>query len=368
VNPITRRNFLGRSGRTLGGAVLLGSGAQLLLAACGDDDDDAAPATTAAGSSAPATTAGGGGSGETTQVRVQFSWIPAAEWAPWYLADSDGYFAANGIAAGLLHGGPNTPAVTQLLAGGDAELGLSADELEVIKANGEGGDYVIIGASYQRSPFGYTWLAETDIAGPEDLVGKRIGGIQGDQIRIEAVFALNDLPVEYEFIPMSYDPQPLVDGEMDVITAYVTNQPIQLKLQGIETNSATFSDFGLTTYGDPIFTPRSWLEENHDTAVAYMKALIAGAEANIADPDKMVPLLIDKYGVDAELDADFEAEANRAYNALMESDYTATHGLYAMDPDYLADSVWPAYEAAGETDLPDIESLVDFSVVTEARG
>ena len=67
---------------------------------------------------------------------------------------------------------------------------------------------------------------------PEDLVGKRIGGVQGDQIRIDAVFKINDLESDYEFVPMSFDPQPLVDGEMDLITCYVTNQPIQLQLQG----------------------------------------------------------------------------------------------------------------------------------------
>ena len=294
-------------------------------------------------------------------MRTQFSWIAAAEWASWYMADSQGFFAANGIKGGLLHGGPNTPAVTQVVAGGGSEIGLAADELEVIHANAEGADYVILAASYQRSPFGYCWLADTPIAKPADLVGKRIGGVQGDQIRIDAVFKINGLPVEYEFVPMSFDPQPLVDGEMDVMTAYVTNQPISLKMQGVETKSETFSEFGLTTYGDVIFAPRAWLEANRDVAVRYFKGLIAGAEANIASPDTVIPLLVDNYGADAELDAEFEAEANLAYIALMTSDFTEANGLLSMDPAYLESSVWPAYEAAGETDLPDIAKLVDTS-------
>lgn len=371
----TRRMFINRSGLTLGSIVVLGSSG--VLAACGDDDKESAATTgtaasatnapTATDAAAPAATTAPA-AGDLTEVRTQFSWIAAAEWASWYMADSQGFFAANGIKGGLLHGGPNTPAVTQVVAGGGSEIGLAADELEVIRANAEGADYVILAASYQQSPFGYCWLADTPISEAKDLVGKRIGGVQGDQIRIDAVFKINNLPVDYEFVPMSYDAQPLVDGEMDVMTAYVTNQPISLKLAGVETKSKTFSEFGLTTYGDVMFAPRAWLDANRDVAVRYFKGLVAGAEANIANPDTVIPLLVDKYGADAELDAAFEAEANKAYIALMTSDFTEANGLLSMDPAYLASSVWPAYEAAGETSLPDISKLVDTSILADAQA
>jgi ABC-type nitrate/sulfonate/bicarbonate transport system substrate-binding protein len=368
----TRRMFISRSGYTLGGIALLGSTG--ILTACGDDDEPAAGTSDSA--SSPSTTAGAPGTtmapgttvpADLTEVRAQFSWIPAAEWASWYMADSGGFFTANGIKGGLLHGGPNTPAVTQVIAGGGAEIGLAADELEVIRANAEGGDYVILAASYQRSPFGYTWLADTQIETAADLVGKRIGGVQGDQIRIDAIFKINGLPVEYEFIPMSYDPQPLVDGDMDVITSYVTNQPISLRMAGTETVAKTFSEFGLTTYGDVIFAPRAWVEANRDVAVRYFKGLLAGAQANIDDPDAVIPLLIDDYGKDAELDAEFEAAANLEYIKLMTSPYTDANGLLAMDPAFLESSVWPAYEAAGETALPDIATLVDTTILADAK-
>jgi ABC-type nitrate/sulfonate/bicarbonate transport system substrate-binding protein len=360
----SRRLFIRRSSLTLGGFALLGSSG--LLAACGSDDKTSDAGTTPT-TGAPATT-GAPVPADLTEVRAQFSWIPAAEWASWYMGDSQGFFAANGIKAGLLHGGPNTPAVTQVIAGGGAEIGLAADELEVIRANAEGGDYVILAASYQRSPFGYTWLKDTPISGPADLVGKRIGGVQGDQIRIEAVFKINGLPVDYEFVPMSFDPQPLVDGEMDVITSYVTNQPISLGMAGVETVAKTFSEFGLTTYGDVIFAPREWVTGNRDVAVSYFKGLLAGAAANIAAPDAVIPLLVDDYGKDAELDATFEAAANLEYIKLMTSDFTDANGLLSMDPAYLASSVWPAYEAAGETSLPDIATLVDTTILADAQA
>jgi ABC-type nitrate/sulfonate/bicarbonate transport system substrate-binding protein len=367
---ISRRHFINRSTHALGGIALLGTAGQLLAACGGDDDDDTAStqpsATTGAGAAttvAPATSA----AGETVEVRTAFSWIPAAEWGNWYLGESMGFFKANNITSTLLHGGPNTPAVSQLVASGGAEIGLAADELEVIKANAEGSDYVILAASYQRSPFGYTWLAETPISGPADIVGKRIGGVQGDQIRIDAIFKINGLPVDYEFVPMSYDPQPLVDGEMDIITSYVTNQPIALGMQGVETKTATFSDWGFTTYGDVIFAPREWVAANRDAAVRYFRALIAGADANLADPAATIPVMMSTYGADAELDEAFETKANVEYVKLMESDYTKANGLLAIDLDFVTTKVYPAYEAAGETNLPDVASLFDLSVAQDAR-
>ena len=61
----------------------------------------------------------------------------------------------------FVHGGPNTPAVAQVLAAGDADVGVASDELQLIQANAEGADFVILGAMYQRSPNGMV-LARRD--------------------------------------------------------------------------------------------------------------------------------------------------------------------------------------------------------------
>jgi ABC-type nitrate/sulfonate/bicarbonate transport system substrate-binding protein len=369
----SRRTFLARSTKVIGGASLL---SVPLLAACGDDKGSSSTSTTAAGTTTTAgaattTTAAAAtttaAAGPATKVTTAFSWVPDIEWAAWYLADSKGYFAAHNIEAGLSHGGPNTPAVVQILAAGDGNIGLSGDELEILKANKTGADYIAIAAMYQRSPFGYCWLKETNIKTAADLVGKKIGGIEGDQIRIEAIFKINKLPVDYTFIPMSFDPQPLVDKEMDVITAYVTNQPVQLKLKGIETGSAPFSDFGLKSYGDVIFASKKYVDANRDVVVRYLASLLQGVDANRANPAEVIPLLVSKYGKDAEIDEAYSTAGNPAYIALMDSDYTKANGLLAMDPAYLKDQVWPGLVASGETGLPDPTTFLDSSLIADAH-
>jgi ABC-type nitrate/sulfonate/bicarbonate transport system substrate-binding protein len=394
-NPFSRRHFLGRSARLMGGAALLG--AVPILTSCGDDDGSsdtsaagttsppgttAAPGTSAATTAAPTTggatttaasatsaaeTTAGSTPAVTGKLTTVFSWVPDIEWAAWYLAESKGFFANHGVESTLLHGGPNTPAVVQVIAAGDGNIGLSGDELEILHANATGADYVAVAAMYQRSPFGYCWLPESGIKTAADLVGKRIGAPQGDQIRIDAIFKINGLPADYEFIPMSFDPQPLADKEMDVITCYVTNQPIQLQAKGVATESAPFSDFGLPSYGDVIFVSKAFLDANRDLVVNYLAALLQGVDANIADPMEVVPILVSEYGADNEIDEDYAKAGNPAYIALMPSDFTEANGLLSMDPEYLETKVWPGLEAAGETNLPDVATFLDPTVLADAH-
>jgi len=349
-----RRTFLGNSARLVGGAVALGTP---LVAA----SRVAASPVLAKGLRRPAAASLG-------TVRTAFNWVADVEWAAWYLGDANGHFAERGVGVELVHGGPNTPSVAQTLAAGDADIGVASDELQLIKANAEGADFVILGAMYQRSPNGMVWLAETEISTIEDLVGKRLGLTTGDEIRVDALFRVNGLEPDYEMVQMSFDPQPLIDGDADAITCYVTNQPIQLGLRDIAVESMTNSDFGLKAYGDVLFASREYVEANRDLLVAYFAALLAGVEDNVADPEAVVPLLVDTYGQDAEIDPVYSTAGNPAYIALYDSEYTEANGRLMIDPAYLENEVYTSYEAAGETDLPPVDELLDATVMTDAHA
>lgn len=368
----SRRTFLARSAQLMGGAVIAGPA---LLAACGDDSEDtdsttAPPAESAAADTTPAAadTTMAPAAEVTGTVRTAFNWVADVEWASWYMADDGGMFADKGVTVELLHGGPNTPAVAQVLAAGQADVGVASDELQLIQANKEGADFVILGAMYQKSPSGWCWLEATPIATAEDLVGKTLGLTTGDEIRVDAIFKLNDLEPDYENFPMNYDPQPLIDGDVDAITCYVTNQPIQLALQGVAAKSAPFTDFGLKAYGDVLFASKAYIDANRDLLVAYFAGLIGGVQANVADPEAVVSLLTDKYGKDAEIDVEYTKAGNPAYIALLESDYTKANGLLMIDPAYLEGEVYPSYEASGETDLPPVATLLDPSIMADAHA
>jgi ABC-type nitrate/sulfonate/bicarbonate transport system substrate-binding protein len=351
----SRRVFLKRSAGVVGGLALVS--AVPMLAACGSDSDSSAEEGST-GSSTPMLG---------TVVTV-FNWLPDIEWSAWYLAEANGSFADHGVKSELVHGGPNTPAVTQVLAAGDGNVGLAASELDIIKANQEGSDFIVLGAMYQRNPLGLTWMTSAGISKPTDLVGKRIGGPQGDQVQIDAMFRANGLEPDYTFVPMGFDPQPLVDGEMDAIASYVTNQPIQLELAGHDVTAVPYSDLGLPSYGDILFASKEWVDSNRELVVAYLAALIEGAQANIADPSASLPILMDSYGADAEIDEAYATKANPEYIALMTGPYTEANGILSVDPARMGDEVLPALATAGTTDLPTVTEFLDTSLLEEAHA
>ena len=353
----------------LGGLTFLSSSA--ILAACGSTTTTPRPPTPPARpeprpGTAPAPRPGPPRPGVTGTVATVFNWLPDIEWSAWYLAEDRGYFADRGVESSLIHGGPNAAAVPQVLASGEGNIGISASELDIIKANAEGQDFVIIGAMYQRNPLGLTWMTATGIETVEDLVGLRIGGPQGDQVQIDALFKANGLEPDYTFVPMGFDPQPLADGEMDAIASYVTNQPIQLQLAGYDVSAKPYSDLGLPSYGDILFASKAWLDEHHDLAVQYLAGLLEGVNANMDDPSG-VPA--DPAGALRRRQRDQPrgaALANPAYIGLMTSPFTDANGLLSVDPARMGDEILPALETAGET-VAGVDEILDTTYLEEAH-
>jgi hypothetical protein len=95
--------------------------------------------------------------------------------------------------------------------------------------------------------------------------------------------------------------------------------------------------------------------------------LLAGVKANQANPEEVIPLLLDDYGKDAEVDEAYSRAGNPAYIALYESDFTKANGLLSIDPEFLETQVWKGYETAGETELPDVATFLDASVLADAQ-
>ena len=107
----------------------------------------------------------------------------------------------------IIGAGYNSPESVQVLAAGNAEVGLSTDLLTVSDSNAQGTDFVIWGAGCQKSPFGLLSLADNPINTPEEMVGKTLGGPEGDQVFLDAVLTINGLQAgDYDFVPIGFDP------------------------------------------------------------------------------------------------------------------------------------------------------------------
>jgi ABC-type nitrate/sulfonate/bicarbonate transport system substrate-binding protein len=349
---VSRRGFLraaGATGAALGAAGGLAGG--LALAACG----------------APAQPAGGGGAQEVKPLKVQFLWIKNVESAGEWVADSQGVYQQEGVKPEFLAGGPNVDDVAVVSAGG-ADVGVTAGFSELVDANAKGSDFVAFAATFQKSPGGLLSLEKNPVRKPADLVKKRVGGQEGARRAIEAVLKINGLPLDYSWVPVGFDPQPLIEGACDVYTCYVTNQPLILAEKGIPFVAVTYSDVGFVNYGNVLFAKRAVLKEKRDAIVRYLKATIIGWERNLKDPNVAAKLAVETYGVDLGLSLPQQVAENKAQSALVEGDLTKQKGIFWMDRDTITTKVYKALEATGRTNLPKVDDFVDLTLLRDVYG
>jgi ABC-type nitrate/sulfonate/bicarbonate transport system substrate-binding protein len=304
----------------------------------------------------------------TTPLNVQLLWIKNVEFGGYWVADDQGLYTQAGVAPTFLAGGPDvTP--ENVVAGGSADIGLTGGLGFIVDSIAAGSDLVVFGSTFQTAPAGLLSLAKNPVRTPQDLVGKKIGAQQGARQIIDALFSINNLPKgQYTFVPVGFDPAPLVEGACDVYTCFITNQPLTLKDQGIDYVAVTYSDLNFPDYADALFAKRSFIQNNRDALVGFLRGSIRGWQADIADPTVAVKLAVEKYGADLALAEHQQTAENDAQIPLLQSDLTRAKGLFWLDPDFVAGPVYTALAASGRTNLPDVNDLIDLSLLEDAFG
>jgi ABC-type nitrate/sulfonate/bicarbonate transport system substrate-binding protein len=327
----------------------LGLAAPTALAACGAAEE------------APS------GGGETTPLRVALGWISNVEFAGFWIADDRGYYAEENLEVEFLPGGPNAPRTAQTLAAGGAEIAIPVAMQEFLSAVNDGNDFVAYGTMFQNSPAALLSLAARPVRSAQDLVGARVLGQQGVQPYVEAAMRLAGVPLEYEFIPVGYEPSPLVEGQGDVYTCFATNQPIMLEQQGMVADRdfvvTTYEQLGLPQYASMLCSQRSWLDANRPVVERFMRATIRGWQDNAADPSVAARLAVENYGADLGLDLAQQTRENELQIPYTQSDLTQASGLFRIDPERISGPMYTAYAAAGVSPLPDVSRIIDTSVL-----
>jgi ABC-type nitrate/sulfonate/bicarbonate transport system substrate-binding protein len=352
VNPeLNRRSFLRRSGVT--GLVLFGGGSAL-LAACGDDDDTTSGST--------GTTAAGGATADFGTLDYQLSWIKNVEFGGMYLADTNGYYKAEGFSSvNLTAGGPNVQQ-DAIVASGKAFIGISTPDIAA-SAIKNGAENIILGAQYQKNPFCVMSLASKPIKSPEDMYGKKIGVQDVNEPVWSAFLKANNLDAsKINKVPAQFDPTPLKAGEVDGWFSFVTNEPNLLKTEGVDTFNLLLNDFGYPLVSEVYIVTKDSLAKERDKIKAVLRADIKGWWDGYKDPAAPAKLAVEKYGKDLGLSEEEQTLESKAQNELIFTDETKKNGIFTIS-DTLLEETMSTLKLAGI----DIEQskLFDLSVIKE---
>ncbi len=304
---------------------------------------------------------------------IALAWVANVEYAPYYIAEQDGLWEAEGFATEITAGGPNAPTGIQLVTSGKADFATANNIYDVVVANQGGADLVILGAGLQRPMQSIISPADAPIKSLKDLEGKTVGvqATAAGALLQSAMTAQGLDPNSVEFVTVGTDAAALADGAVDAFVGYAANHPVLLKARGFDTYVLSWGDIGFPDYGDVAIVDRAFLEANRDLVVGYMRGLVQGYELNAEDPAVGAALAVDVYGVDLGLELDHQIAVNKIFIEAAQSDLTREKGLMWIDLDRVRDEVYPGFKTAGTLDpatLPDPKTFIDLSVLEEAFG
>ncbi len=233
---------------------------------------------------------GGATEGPLTPVRVLLQWQPQAQFAGYYAALKQGYWAAEGLDVVIVPGGPDV--VPQEVGSQPSGPEFTVTWLpRVLEARQSGSDLVNIAQVFQRSGTLSVAWAGSGITSPEDFEGRRVG-VWGSGNEFEVTAAAKqaglEADVDFERVIQEADMDAFLDGDVDVAQAMIYNE-YALVLE--ETNPATgelyqpedlnvidYNTVGTAMLQDGIFARAAWLaqDQHEDVAVRFLTGAFRG--------------------------------------------------------------------------------------------
>ncbi|MGR9054100.1 MAG: diguanylate cyclase domain-containing protein, partial [Gammaproteobacteria bacterium] len=157
------------------------------------------------------------------------------------------------------------------------------------------------------------------IISPYEMNGKRImfdsSGSDDAPFRVLLADAgLGD--GQFRYVPHSFDNQDLIQDRVDVMSAYLINEPFYFEQQNINLNIINPQNYGIDFYGDILFTSQRELDRHPGRAKRFRNASLKGWQYALKHPDEMVKLIHDKYGSKNSLDH-LRYEASQCRNLIL---------------------------------------------------
>jgi NitT/TauT family transport system substrate-binding protein len=255
----------------------------IAVAACGGS-----ASSSAVSSSGAATSAIPVSSTAPTSLTVGLGYIPSVQFAQFYLADQAGYYADAGLKVTLQN--KIDPDLITLLGQGAVDIG-SGDGTSVIPAVSQGIPVVYTSTLYGQFPAVVIAKAGSGIATAADLRGKRIGtpGKYGTNwIMLQALLksaGLTTADVTIVEYPDYSQAAALQQGQVDAVTGFANNEPIQLRNAGTTPVVLTVDDV-VPLPGPGLVTGTATLAAKPGALKAFTAATLRAMDDITANPQK----------------------------------------------------------------------------------
>jgi NitT/TauT family transport system substrate-binding protein len=221
----------------------------------------------------------------------------SGSWAATWVAKEAGYLSAEGLDVELIRVGGSTRMVAAML-GGSAPI-IQAGAVAAIAATAAGSDVVIIGATGNMSNFHL--MVRPNIKQPSDLKGQKAGittfGSTSDQMIRIALKNFNLEPNrDVALLSLGAQPEVFAALHSGAIEVAALTYPLYAQAAKMGMHElVNFSALGVEDVTGTVITTRSFIAQQRDTVLRFLKGYVRGAHRYHTDKEFSKQVL-KKYG------------------------------------------------------------------------
>jgi NitT/TauT family transport system substrate-binding protein len=252
-----------------------------------------------------------------TEVSVRLKWTHQVQFSGIYLADSEGYYAAENLKVTVDPVDFNEIESVKKVMSGQNTFGVASAD-EIIAARSQGLPVKAIAVIFRISPLVLMSIDDVKLNSPQDLIGKRVGVHAGQAYTVYSAL-LNQTGIDPAQIDYSeakaFDVLECLKT-VDVCTAYTTDGVVSAQMKGHEVSMILPGDYGVPFYADVVFTTDDYIAQHPDIVERFLRATLKGWQVAIENKEKAADAAL-KY--DPNLDRDFQIRSMTATIPLVTS-------------------------------------------------
>jgi diguanylate cyclase (GGDEF)-like protein/PAS domain S-box-containing protein len=222
-------------------------------------------------------------------VTLQLKWSHTFEFAGYYAAIEQGYYRDAGLSVNIKEAQTGIDSVTEIVEG-KAQYATGSSSL--ILEHKAGKPVVLLAVIFQHSPY---QLIARQTQSVHDLADKPIM-LEPQAKELLAYLKSEGLaPEKLTLLEHTYDPQDLINGTINVMSASSIFQPYYLERANFNYQTYSPRAVGIDFYGDNLFTSERELKEHPERVKAFRAASLRGWQYAMEHPEEITSLILKQY-------------------------------------------------------------------------
>ena len=253
------------------------------------------------------------------KVVLQLKWFHQFQFAGYYAAKEKGFYDEVGLDVEIKQRDLKYNNIDEVI-NGNAQYGVADSILILYRLKQQ--PVVIVSPIFQHSPSVFISLKKKNISSIYELNNKDILFYPNNTDGFSLLAMIKKFNLDVNLVRERYkdDYMRLINNEVDVMPAYIANEPFLFKEKGYDVNIINPTNYGFDMYGDMLFTNEDEAKNNPIRVEKFKEATLKGWKYALENKEEIIQLINEKYSKEKSIEH-LRYEAN-AIDSLINKDVT----------------------------------------------